>query len=138
MLEVEREREAQGQARAAMARKGELLEAEAQRGLEDRLREARSWIERLRGALAQVPAEPRKTVGEHLDGLEASLAGAGLTEARTEFLAGLSKGQLVYLPRYKKRCSIQRVDRKRNQVTVRLGNQKLTVPFDDVTTYDLL
>lgn len=138
LREVERERDAQDQEREAMTRKGQLLEAEAQRSLEDRLREARPWLERLRAHLGQVPAEPRKVLGAQLDGLETALAGAGLTATRAEFLASLGKGQLVYLPRYRKRCSIVRVDRKRSEVTVRLGNQKLTVPFDDVTTYDVL
>jgi hypothetical protein len=44
-----------------------------------------------------------------------------LTERRQEFLASLAKGRYVFVPRYKKRCLVTKVDRGRGEISVRLG-----------------
>jgi len=115
-----------------------LLEAEAQRGLEERVRAARGALERARALLPQLAASQRVEMTRVLDDLEQGLSGATLTERRSAFLEGMKKGDLVYLPRYKQRCSVHKVLRDSQEVVVKLGRMKLTVGFDEVTLYESL
>jgi DNA mismatch repair protein MutS2 len=121
-----------------LARRGELLEAEAQRGLEERVREARARLGEAQNLLSQLPSEPAASLRALLAEIERELAGASLTERRQAFLRQLAKGRYVFVPRYKKRCLVTKVDRTRGEVTVRLGNMSLSVPFDEVTWYESL
>jgi hypothetical protein len=75
---------------------------------------------------------------EVLDRLQADLSGASLTDRRRTFLAGLGKGSLVYLPRYRKRVLVHKLDREREEVVCKLGAMKVRVPFDEVTPYESL
>ncbi|MCB9914463.1 MAG: hypothetical protein H6828_04865, partial [Planctomycetes bacterium] len=119
-------------------RKGELIEAEAQRGLEERVRGARTALERARSLLPQLGAAPREEMARVLDDLDQALGGASLTERRAAFLKSLKKGDLVYLPRYKQRCPVHKVRREEGEVVVKLGSMKLSVGFDEVTLYEAL
>ncbi|MCC6407872.1 MAG: hypothetical protein IT453_11980 [Planctomycetes bacterium] len=121
-----------------LKKKSELLEAEAQRGLEERVREARGQLKRAFDLLPQLSpksAEPMRVVLEQVD---KHLSGAALSERRKAFLAGLKKGGLVFIPRYKQRCVITKVDHAKELLSVRLGTATLSVPFDEVTWYDSL
>ena len=119
--------------RADVERKQELLETEAQKTLEDRVREARDATERARSLLPQLGAEPRRAMEAVIEALDQALSGASLTRRREEFLTGLRKGDLVYLPRYRQRCSVHKVRRDRREVVVKLGSMKLTVDFDEIS-----
>jgi len=133
---VSRARREVDEERAAIARRGDLLEAEAQRGIEDRVRSSRAALERARSLLDQVPPKPREAIDAALAALEAEISGAALSERREAFLAGMKKGGWVYLPRYRQRCAIRKVDRARREVSVILGSMILKVPFDEVTWWD--
>ena len=112
-----------------LKKKSELLEAEAQRGLEERVREARGQLKRAFDLLPQLSpksAEPMRVVLEQVD---KHLSGAALSERRKAFLAGLKKGGLVFIPRYKQRCVITKVDHAKELLSVRLGTATLSVPF---------
>jgi DNA mismatch repair protein MutS2 len=115
--------------------KSELIEAEAQRGLEERVREARRELARAFDLLPQVPGKSADAMRAALERADAQLSGAALSEKRRAFLDGLKKGSLVFIPRYKQRCVIVKVDRARGSVNVRLGAATLSVPFDEVTWY---
>jgi len=124
------------EARIALERKGEVLEAEAQREVEDRVRSARSILGKARALLDQIPPAPRAAMEAALAALDAEISGAALSERRAKFLAGLKKGTWVYLPRYRQRCAVIKVDRSRREVGVILGAMKLKVPFDEVSWSD--
>ncbi|MFT7484618.1 MAG: DNA mismatch repair protein MutS2 [Candidatus Paceibacteria bacterium] len=119
-------------------RSRDLLEAEAQRGLEERVRGARSALERARALLPQLSSAQRIEMEVVLDDLDNALGGASLTQRRSSFLDSMKKGDLVYLPRYKQRCSVHKVRKDIQEVVVKLGQMKLTVSFDEVTLYDSL
>lgn len=121
-----------------LERRGELLEAEAQRGLEERVREAQRALERARALLPQIAGEARGVMEGALDALAGALGGATLTERRKQFLETMKKGDLVYLPRYRQRVPVHKVSREKQQVVVKLGSMKLTVSFDEVTLYESL
>ncbi|MFT7170371.1 MAG: DNA mismatch repair protein MutS2 [Paracoccaceae bacterium] len=114
------------------------LEAEAQRGIEERVRDAMRTLERGRRVVDQLPPQARREMEETLDTMENQLTGATLTERREEFIAGLGKGSLVYLPRYRQRVLVHRIDREKRQVVAKLGSMKVKVSFDEVTPYESL
>jgi DNA mismatch repair protein MutS2 len=121
-----------------LARRGELLEAEAQRGLEERIRQAKRELAEALPLLEQLPSERARPLRAALQRVDAALAQASLTERRQAFLEALDKGDLVYIPRYRQRCQVRKVDRNRRTVVVRLGGMDMAVPFDEVTWYESL
>jgi DNA mismatch repair protein MutS2 len=136
--EIEKQGSAIALREQEIARRNELLEAEAQRGLEERVREARRSLERARVLVDQLPAERAAALRSILAETESALTQASITERRRAFLDGLDKGELVYIPRYRQRCVVKKVDRDKREVTVKLGSMNLTVPFDEVTWYESL
>ncbi len=119
-------------------RRSDQLEKEAQKGLEERLRDGMRNIDRLRTLLSQVPKEAAGSMGGILDQLEADLSGATLTDRRQAFIQSLKKGSMVYLPRYRQRVMVHKVDRDKRQVVCKLGSMKVQVTFDEVTPYESL
>ena len=138
LVEVERAREQAAQREQALSERGERLEAEAQRGIEERVAAARRLLAGARPLLEQLPSEAARSMRELLEQADRELSGAALSERRKTFLAGLAKGQLVYVPRYRQRCIVRRVDRPRERVRVIVGKLTVEVPFDEVTWYDAL
>jgi DNA mismatch repair protein MutS2 len=128
-------REIEGK-RQAIDRRGELLEAEAQKSIEERVRQARQHLARAQALLAQLSPVQRKAVEESLSALEAELSGTALSDRRQAFLDALGKGSYVYLPRYHQRVAVQKVDRANRELTVLLGNMKMKVSFDEVASYE--
>ena len=123
---------------AEIDRRGEQLEAEAQKGIEERVRDALRQLARARSLLPQLPRESQAAMRDALEALEADLSGASLTDRRTRFLDSLGKGSLVYLPRYRQRVLVHKVDREKREVTCKLGAMKVQVAFDEVTPYESL
>ena len=95
-------------------------------------------LESARALLDQLPREQAQAMAERLDALEADLSGASLTERRQKFLDSLAKGSYVYLPRYRQRVIVHKVDKAKRIVTAKLGSMKVQVSFDEVTWYESL
>ena len=124
--------------RGELARSRAVLHEEADRALEERIRDALPRIQRARALLAQLPREKREELDNVLRELDEHLKGEVVGERRQAFLSGLRKGMLVFLPRYQRRCPVTRIDRQRRQLSVRLGKHVLTIPFDEVSAYEAL
>ncbi len=135
---LERDEQAMLEVKSAIDERGRLLEAEAQRGLLERVAEARPLLARALALLPQLPRVAREELEGVLGRLGQVLTGAALGERRKAFLDGLKKGQLVYVPRFRKRLGVLRVRRDRNELTVRWGGSELTLSFDEVTEYESL
>lgn len=118
--------------REELERRSDLLEDEAQRALDARVRDGRRALKRAESFLGQVPAGPAAGLREALAECDRALSGAALTERRESFLKGLRKGQLVFVPRHNQRCVISKVDRKRASVTVLVGNLKVQLSLDEL------
>ncbi len=116
-----------------LEQKSELLEAEAQQSIEERVRNAAKVLERARALVEQLPAAQRGAMEAALSELEGELSGSALSARRAEFLAALKKGSFVFVPRYKQRLVVQKVDRAAREVTVQLGNMRMRVSFDEVS-----
>jgi DNA mismatch repair protein MutS2 len=120
----------------ALEQKSELLEAEAQQSIEERVRNATRVLERARALLEQLPAAQAGAMQQALAELEAELSGSALSARRAEFLATLKKGSFVYVPRYKQRLVVQKVDRAARELTVQLGSMRMSVSFDEVSAWE--
>ena len=138
LAELETRLAAQEEAQGELRRRRAQVEAEAQRGLEERLARARAWVDRGEALLHRLPPAQRAEVAELVLGLREALGDALLTERRQSFLEGLRKGEHVWLPRFKKRCQVVRIHKERRELEVRLGKHDLRVSFDDVTFYESL
>lgn len=122
----------------ALEERAEQLEREAQKGIEERLRDAMRTLGRGRALLDQIPKESRREMQDTLERLEQELTGASLTERREAFIATLGKGSLVFLPRYRQRVIVHKIDREKRQVVAKMGSMKVKVSFDEVTPYESL
>jgi len=126
------------QDRADLERRGEQLEQEAQLGIDERVREALRHLQRASALVDQLPGETARPMRETLKALGAELTGASLTDRREAFLDSLHKGSLVYLPRYRQRVLVHKVDRSKREVSCKLGSMKIRVAFEEVTPYESL
>ena len=129
--EVHAEKQALQERRAAL---GEELEQD----LEARIRASSAELGRMRALLPQVPSAARSELESVLDALEQHLEGSGLGDRRAAFLAGLRKGDTVYLPRFSRRASIVRLDKKKQRASVRLGRQTLEVAYEELSAFESL
>ncbi|MEC8493310.1 MAG: hypothetical protein VXZ39_00225, partial [Planctomycetota bacterium] len=122
----------------ALEERSEQLEREAQKGIEERMRDAMRTLERARSLLDQLPKETAASMTETLLQLEDELTGASLTERREAFLQSLGKGSLVFLPRYRQRVIVHKLDHERRVLVAKMGSMKVKVSFDEVTPYESL
>jgi DNA mismatch repair protein MutS2 len=136
--EVEDERRHLKVEREAQARQVTLLTKEAQLGIEKRLRDAKSHLAKSRSLLPQMAKAAKHEMQEALDKLEEALVGSSLDDLRTDFLAGLKKGDHVWVPRYRKRCAITRIFKEKKRVSIQVGRAEFEVGFEEISTYDTL
>ena len=138
LLELERARAELARALDELAARRAQVDAEAQRMIEERIARARAIVMRARTFLPQLPPQRRGELERWLAELEESLGGAELSDRRTSFLEALKKGELVWLPKFKKRVQVTRIYKDKRALDVKLGARELRVSFDDVTFYESL
>ena len=84
------------------------------------------WVERARGVLEQLAPRPRPSAGARSARPRRGPAAPRSPTAARAFLARLKKGELVWLPRFKKRCQVTRIFKEqRARLNVRLGPREL-------------
>ena len=126
------------QLRGELEERSDLLEAEAQRGIEERVSDALRALVHAQSLLPQLPRSSREAMEAALAKVEGELGGASLSERRQTFLDSLHKGQFVFLPRYKKRCIVQKIDKSKRELVVKIGDMNMRVSFDEATSYEAL
>lgn len=118
---------------ADAVRKEAWLQEEADGVVETELRRAQVAMQEPLTALLSAPGvhgERAKVLKGVVDGL---LKQAALHRRRMAFCHGLKKGDQVFLPRWRRLCTVHKVDRVREQIAVDYGNVKMDVPFEDVS-----
>ena len=70
---------------------------------------------------------------ELLRGLDGLFQGTSLHRRRMRFLGGVRKGQTVYVPKLGKLCTVKKVDRTRERITIELGKLRMELAFEDVS-----
>jgi DNA mismatch repair protein MutS2 len=138
VVELERARAQLAGAHEELDNRRAQVEAEAQRMIEERIARARMIVARARAFLPQLPPANRAELERWFAELEESLGGAALSDRRASFLAALKKGELVWLPKFKKRVQVARIYKEKRELDVKLGARELRVSFDDVTFYESL
>lgn len=127
---------AEQKARAKLADadlKGAWLEEEAGSFVDEELRAARLLLE---GPLKEFGNAPQPWAGRAkalLDTLQGLLKGTSLHRRRMRFLGTLRKDAVVWVPHLRRRCTVKKVDRVREVVSLEVGAMRLEVPFEDVS-----
>jgi DNA mismatch repair protein MutS2 len=147
-LEKERRRmerlrmRAQGERRAAETEREEArLEREAFRKeaemlADDVIRSARDRLAPLVKKLAAVPGSLQPVVDELRVAIELLLAGTPLGERREAFARGLKKEDEVFVPKFRERCKVRKINKGERVVTVLLNGIPTEVSFDDISWAD--
>ena len=119
---------------AASDERRRLRECEAEEQYRDHYRHIHELLEAdgesLRGGL---PAAERKDVDTFLVKLRALLHDDILNQRWLAFVKGLKKGDRVYVPRFRERLLVIRVERKRERVKVRHGSMEVELPYRELT-----
>lgn len=109
------------------------LEEEATDFVAGELRAAQTLLEAPLRELANAPRPFGEKARELLDVLGGLLRGSTLHRRRMKFLGTVSKDSVVFLPRLRRQCTVKKVDRVREILTVEFGKLRLEVPFEDVS-----
>jgi len=110
-----REREAQMAYRDLRARLVHLLEVESQSALGQMSGPARAAFTQLRDQLNQACQE------------------SDLQELWTTFIKGIKRGETVYLPRYRERVRVIKIDRKRHRARLQHGQLEIEVHLSEIS-----
>ncbi|MCC6782117.1 MAG: hypothetical protein IT457_04695 [Planctomycetes bacterium] len=133
------EQEARSAGRAADERRAEIekrrawLEEEADALVDEQLRAMRTRMEEPLKRLAKAPRPFDAEVREILDAAKHLTDRSSLHRRRMAFLAKVKKDDVVYLPRLARRCTVRKVDRVREMLSIDVGSMRLEVAFDDVS-----
>lgn len=121
-----------------LAERGAALGAEADRVVEESFRMVRREVDALVGHLPTLPRGAREIVDEGLLRVLGALEATPLADRRREFIRSLKPGSWVYVPKYRQRCVVRRVDRKHERVRVQMGALDVEVGYADVTWFETL
>ncbi|RMH03575.1 MAG: hypothetical protein D6702_05530 [Planctomycetota bacterium] len=140
----ERARDAEAEARERL-REAEAEEEAARSRAELRLREAEMAFRDLRSDLERELEEAGRRLRDRLPGAAREAFDTLLARIRRlldasepgrrwdAFLAGLRKGEVVWVPRYRERLRVLRVDKNRRRLKLRRGELEIEVPFHEIS-----
>ncbi len=113
--------------------RGAWLEEEAAQMLDEELRAARQILEAPLREFINAPQPWSGKAKGLLDALVALFKGTSLHRRRMKFLGALRKDDVVYVPQLKRRCTVKKIDRVREVVSVEVGAMRLELAFEDVS-----
>jgi DNA mismatch repair protein MutS2 len=126
------ERQARAKLNDAQVR-GAWLEEEAAALLDAELRAARQLLEPPLKEFGNAPQPWASKAKGLLDALSALFKGTSLHRRRMQFLGSLRKDDVVYVPQLKRRCTVKKIDRVREMVSVDVGAMRMELPFEEVS-----
>ncbi len=132
-------RKAQGAARAIEEERRRIegeraaLKREAEEEVERRVREARDRLRPIIQRLKNVPQTHRLAVEELEKTAEEALSLTPLGAKREDFARGLRKEDEVYVPRFRARGKVTRINKGERLLTVLLNGIPTEIGFDDVS-----
>jgi DNA mismatch repair protein MutS2 len=132
-------RRAQGTARkvdqqlADLEAEREALRAEAQSETDDAVRSAKERLLPLLTELGSVPKTHQEAVRKLREEVDRLLVGTPLGEKREAFARSLKKGAEVYVPKFRERAKVRKVDKGGRVLTVLLNGLPVELSFDDVS-----
>ena len=132
-------REAESVGREIETRKREIdvqrawNDEEADALLDEQVRALRARLDAPLRSLANAPKPHGDVARELIDELSRLTEGLTLRRRRLRFVTGLKRDAVVYVPRLGKRCTVRKVDKVREVLTLQVGKMSLDVPFEDVS-----
>jgi len=112
----------------------QLRELEAERHFQDHARYLEQLMQRMEKELAaRLGGAERQQLLDFLREVTALVQNDPLNRRFEEFLRTVKKGSYVYVPRLQERLPVLKVNRKRQQVTVRHGVMEIALPFRELT-----
>ena len=130
---------AQGERRAAESDREEarverdVWRKEAEILVDDVIRSARGKLVALVDKLRSVPKSHQPVVDELRWTLELLLTETPLGERREKFARSLKKEDEVYVPKFRERCKVRKINKTERVVTVLLNGIPTEIGFDDVS-----
>lgn len=119
---------------AASKERQRLREGEAEQYFHEHAGRLQKLLLRMDQELAaRLGSQERKQLQLLLQEGAALITEDPLNRRWAEFLRGLKKGALVYVPKLQERVVILKVDRKRERVTVRHGAMEVALPYRELT-----
>ncbi|HLU40042.1 MAG TPA: endonuclease MutS2, partial [Planctomycetota bacterium] len=128
----ETERQALAKLNDAQMR-GAWMEEEAAQMLDEELRAARQLLEQPLKEFANAPQPWAGKARRLLDALSGLFKGTTLHRRRMAFVGGLRKDDVVYVPQLRRRCTVKKIDRVREMLSVEVGAMRLELPFEEVS-----
>ena len=119
--------------REELERRRQWLQEEADHLLEAELKTARGLLETPLREFANAPQPYGRKALDLLDALGLLFGKSSVGRRRLQFLEHVQKGDTVYVPRYRRRCIVQKLDRQRRRLHVVMGGMKTEIDFDDVS-----
>jgi DNA mismatch repair protein MutS2 len=114
--------------------RAELRQAEAEDTFNELRRDlTRILLERGKALQGQARGQQREDWAEFLGQLQAQLDDCDLGLRWRSFIAGLKKGDLVYVPKFRDRLKVLKIQRKREILKLRHGNLEVELPWREVT-----
>lgn len=119
---------------AASKERQRLREGEAEQYFQEHARRLQQLFVRMDQDLAaRLGTKERDQLQALLKEGSGLVDGDPLNARWQEFLRGLKKRDMVYVPKLQERVAIVKVDRKRERVTVRHGAMEVVLPFRELT-----
>lgn len=109
------------------------LDEEADALVDEQVRTIRARLEAPLKSLSNAPRPHGDEARRLLADLDDLTEGTSLRRRRMRFLGSVRKDGAVFVPRLGKRCTVKKVDRVREVVTLEVGKLRLEVPFEDVS-----
>ena len=109
------------------------LEEEADSTVDAALKGTRDLIEVALKDLGNAPKPFCDKARELQASVEEMMRGSSVHRRRMRFLGGVRKNDVVYVARLGRRCTIVKLDRRREMMTVEYGKMRVEVPYEDVS-----
>ena len=114
-------------------RRESWIREEAEHFVDDELKAARELLSSPLKDFLNAPQPYGERARGMLKLLESLLQRSALGRRREKYLEGVKKGHFVYVPRFRRRCRVHKVDRTKRHLVLDVGDLRMDVPFDDIS-----
>lgn len=135
-------RKMQGEVKEFEERKQELeaesatLRQEMEEEIDSVLRQAKMKLQPMLDRLQNVPKSHRELVDQLRAAVDDCMVSTPLGEKREAFARSLKKGDQVFVPKFRERAEVRKIDKGGRLLTVLLNGLRVQIGFDDVSWID--